>query len=171
MRSGWRWAAGLVGLLAISLSATTAGAQGMPMRGGWHGPGGGPGGGPDGGGEVFPLRMILRSVGLTDAQRDQVRQILAGHRPRFQALRGQIRTLTTQLTDKLYAAGPVTADEASAIRQQISQLRDQLGQEGLQTALEIRNVLTPDQLAKAAQIRQRMQELRAEMQSLMGANP
>jgi hypothetical protein len=32
-------------------------------------------------------------------------------------------------------------------------------------------VLTPDQLAKAAQIRQRMQELRAEMQSLMGGNP
>jgi len=167
MRSGWRWAAGLVGLLAISLSATTAGAQGMPMRGGWHGPGGG----PDGGGEVFPLRIILRGVGLTDAQRDEVRQILASHRPRFQALRGQIRTLTTQLTDKLYAAGAVSADEASAIRQQISQLRDQLGQEGLQTALEIRNVLTPDQLAKAAQIRQRMQELRAEMQSLMGANP
>jgi Spy/CpxP family protein refolding chaperone len=167
MRSGWRWAAGLVGLLAISLSAMPAAAQGMPMRGGWHGPGGG----PDAGGEVFPLRMILRSVGLTDAQRDQVRQILASHRPRFQALRGQIRTLTTQLTDKLYAPGAVSADDASAIRQQVSQLRDQLGQEGLQTALEIRNVLTPDQLARAAQIRQRMQELRAEMQSLMGGNP
>jgi hypothetical protein len=65
----------------------------------------------------------------------------------------------------------VSPDDLSAIRQQISQLRDQLGQEGLQTALEIRNVLTPDQLAKAAQIRQRMQELQAEMRGLMGGNP
>ena len=166
MRSGWRWAAGLVGLLAISLSAAPVAAQGMPMRGGW----GGPGGGPDAG-EVFPLGLIMRSVGLTDAQRDQIRQILASHRPHFQALRGQIRTLTTQLTDKLYGAGAVSPDDLSAIRQQISQLRDQLGQEGLQTALEIRNVLTPDQLAKAAQIRQRMQELQAEMRGLMGGNP
>jgi periplasmic protein CpxP/Spy len=171
MRSGWRWAAGLVGLLAVSLAAMPAAAQGMAMRGGWHGPAGGPGGGPDAGGEIFPLRVIMRSVGLTDAQRDQVRQILASHRPRFQALRGQIRTLTTQLTDKLYSPGALSADDASAIRQQISQFRDQLGQEGLQTALEIRNVLTPDQLAKAAQVRQRMQELRAEMHDLMGGNP
>jgi protein CpxP len=143
-----------------------AAAQGMPMGGGWRGPGGGPDGG-----EVFPLGIIMRGVGLTDAQRNQIQQILASHRPRFQALRGQIRTLTSQLTDKLYAAGSVSPDDLSAIRQQISQVRDQLGQEGLQTALEIRNVLTPDQLAKAAQIRQRMQELRAEMQGLMGGNP
>jgi Spy/CpxP family protein refolding chaperone len=171
MRSGWRWVVGLVGLVTISLAAISAAAQGMPMRGGWAGPGGGPGGGPEAGAEVFPLRIIMRSVGLTDAQRDQVRQILTAHRPRFQALRGQIRALTTQLTDKLYAPGAVSADDASAIRHQISELRDQLGQEGLQTALEIRNVLTPEQLAKAAQIRNRMQELRAEMQNLMGGNP
>src|SRR5262245_52322340 len=171
MRSGWRWTAGLVGLLAISLSAMPAAAQG---RGGWAGPGGGPGGpwaGPGGHGEIFPLRMIMRTAGLTDAQRGQVRQILDSHRPRFQALRGQIRTLTMQLTDKLYAPGAVSVDDATAIRQQISQLRDQLGQEGLQTALEIRNVLTPDQLTKVAQVRQRMQELRTEMQNLMGGNP
>ncbi len=156
MRSGWRWAAGLVSLLAVGLSAMPAAAQGLPMRSGWSGQ------------EVFPLRVIMRGVGLTDAQQAQVRQIVASHRPRFQALRSQLRTNTQQLTDKLYGPGAVTADDVAALRQQIGQLRDQLGQEALQTALEIRNVLTPEQLAKAAQIRQRLQELRAEMHSLMG---
>jgi len=131
--------------------------QGPPTRGGWWG-----------GQEIFPLRMILRGVGLTDAQQGQVRQIVASHRPRFQELRSQLRANTQALADKLYGPGPVTADDLAALRQQIGQTRDQLGQEALQTALEIRNVLTPDQLAKAAQIRQRMQELRAEMQSLTG---
>jgi Spy/CpxP family protein refolding chaperone len=158
MRSGWRWAAGLVGLLAVGLSAMPAAAQGMPMRGGWSGQ------------EVFPLRFIMRGVGLTDAQQAQVREIVANHRSRFQALRSQLRTNTQQLTDKLYGPGSVTADDLAALRQQISQVRDQLGQEALLTALEVRNVLTPEQLAKAAQIRQRMQELRAEMRSLMGGS-
>jgi len=126
------------------------------MRGGWAGQ------------EIFPLRMIMRGVGLSDAQQAQVRQIVASHRPRFQELRSQLRTTTQQLTDKLYGPGPVTADDLAGLRQQIAATRDQLGQEALQTALEIRNVLTPDQLAKAAQIRQRLQELRAEMQSLTG---
>ena len=158
MRSGWQCAAGLVGLLAVSLSAMPAAAQGMPRRGGWSGQ------------EVFPLRLIMRGVGLTDAQQDQVRQIVANHRPRFQDLRSQLRVNSQQLTDKLYGPGPVTADDLAALRQQTSQLRDQLSQEALQTALEIRNVLTADQLAKAAQIRQRMRELRTEMQSLTGGS-
>jgi Spy/CpxP family protein refolding chaperone len=114
------------------------------------------------------LRLLIHSAGLTDDQKAQVRQIVASHRPRFQALRAQLRTASQQLTDRLYAAGPLTGDDLAPLRQQVAQLRDQLGQEALQTALEVRAVLTPEQLAKVAQVRQRLQELRSEMRTLLG---
>ncbi len=99
---------------------------------------------------------VLRAVGLSDEQKAHIHQIYAAHRPQLQALGQQIHAARQQLGDKLYSATPPsTADLAS-----INQLRDQMAQERLAIALAIRNVLTPEQLAKAAQIRQQMQQLR-----------
>jgi Spy/CpxP family protein refolding chaperone len=158
-----RWAAALgMGLLVIvGWGSGVAPAQTTPppapsWRGGWDG------------GSPFMWRAVLRGVGLTDSQQAQVRQIVAGHRPQFQTLRGQLRTAQQQLADKLYGADPVTLDGLALLTLQIAQLREQLAREALQTALDIRAVLTPDQLAKAAQIRQRLTELRSEMRSLTG---
>ena len=123
---------------------------------GWGGPGGHRGGG---GGFGWP---VLRAVGLSDEQKAQIRQIYAAHRPQLQALGQQIHAARQQLGDKLYSSTPPsTADLAS-----INQLRDQMAQERLAIALAIRNVLTPEQLAKAAQIRQQMQQLRQQMRDL-----
>jgi Spy/CpxP family protein refolding chaperone len=155
----WRSMAGVASVLAVTLCAMPAAGQGFR---GMPPDGGGPGG------PLAPIMLLIRGVGLTDAQQAQVRQIVAGHRPRFEALRTQLRVASEQLAEKLYAAGPVSIDDVAPLRQQVSQLRDQMGQEALQTALEVRGVLTPDQLAKAAQIRQRLRELRGEMRSLVG---
>ncbi len=156
MRLRWQWATGLGALLALTLSTTPAAAQGR----GYMGMGGGP--------STLGLRLLIRSADLTDAQKAQVQQILASHRPRFQTLRSQLQATSQQLADRLYAPGPVTADDLAPLRQQIAQLRDLLGQEALQTALEVRAILTAEQLAKVAQARQRLQELRSEMRSLLG---
>ncbi len=40
-------------------------------------------------------------------------------------------------------------------------------EQGLKTALAIRAVLTPEQLAKVAQLRGRMEKLQAEMRSVL----
>lgn len=117
---------------------------------------------------MFPI--LLRGVDLTDAQRAQVRQIVGAHRPEFQRIAGQLRTTRETLTAKLYGPDPIQSADAALLVDQIEKLRTQLTQEGVQVALEIRNVLTADQLAKAAQIRQRLSDLRAEMRSLMGGN-
>ena len=155
MSARWRWAMAVGGLLAVCLT-TPASAQWMRggMGGDWAGGG--------------MLRLLVRGAELTDDQKAQVRQIVASHRPRFQALRAQLRTAIQQLTDRLYAAGPLAVEDLAPLRQQIGQLRDQLGQEALQTALEVRAVLTPEQLAKVAHVRQRLQELRSEMRTLLG---
>jgi Spy/CpxP family protein refolding chaperone len=149
-------------LVAVHLFA--AGAFGHPFRGMDHSMG------PWGGGPMS-LPLLLKGVGLTDAQQAQVKQIVSAHRPQFRALMSQVRAAHQQLTEKLYSPGAVSAEDLAPLRQQISQLRDQIGQEALQVALEIRAILTPEQLAKAAQIRQRASELTSELRSLYRGQP
>lgn len=156
-----RWGVVLVGALAVGL--WTAAASGVAPAGmGGYGMGSGHGGF----GMMLPL--FVKGAGLTEAQQAQVKQIVANHRPQFQGLVSQLRTAHTQLADKLYAPGPVKAEDLAPLTQQITQLRGQLAQEGLQVALEVRGVLTPEQLAKAGQTRKRFNELRAEMRGLLG---
>ena len=148
----------LIALAAMTLSTASAVANPFrgadsPGMGGWRG-------------ASMPFGPALRAVGLTDEQRTQVTQIMASHRPQLRTLGSQLRSAHQQLMDKLYGPGAVSAEELAPLRQQIAQIRDQFGQESLQMALEIRAILTPDQLAKAAQIRQRASELRTELRNL-----
>lgn len=139
------------------LSGTTAFAQG------WGGPGGHRYGT---GGTAFGWR-VLRAVGLSDDQKAQIRQVYVQHRPQLQSLRQQLVTAQGQLRDKLYSTTPPTAADLASI----SQLRDQLAQERLAIALAIRNILTADQLAKAAQIRQQLKDLRQQQRNLLTPPP
>ena len=153
----WQLAAALVGVLAIAL--WTASAFGRPHGGrdmGW---------GRGGDGMFLPL--LVRGAGLTEAQQAQVKQIVASHRPQFAALLGQLRAAREQLAGKLYAPDPVKVEDLTPLTQQIGKLRESLTQESLQVALEVREALTPDQLAKATRRWQRLNELRAEMRGLL----
>jgi len=114
---------------------------------------------------------ILRSVGLTDAQKAQIHQIMASHRPQFRALREQLRAARSQLGDQLYGTNPVTPAALAPLVQQIDTLRERLAQERLQAALEIRGVLTSDQVAKAAQTRLQLNQLRSQMRTLLNPGP
>ena len=129
------------------LWGATAFAQGPGH--GWHGHGG--------------QAAVLRSVGLSDQQKQQIHQIYASHRTEMRTLYQQLGSARRQLSEKLYSSTPPTAADVAAI----NQLSNQLAQTRLQIALEVRNVLTPDQLAKAAQTTQQMHQLRDQMRSLM----
>lgn len=158
-----RWGVVLVGVLVLGLWTATASGQHPAGMGGY-----GMGSGQGGFGMMLPL--LVKGAGLTDAQQAQVKQIVESHRPPFQGLLSQLRTAREQLAEKLYAPGPVKAEDLAPLMQQIGQLRGQLTQEGLQVALEIRGVLTPEQLAKAGQTRRRFNELRVEMRGLLGGD-
>lgn len=146
----------VIAVTAVALlCGTTAFAQGWGGPGGHHGGGGG-----------FGWR-ILRVVGLSDAQKTQIRQVYANHRPTLQTLHQQLGAAQQGLGDKLYSATPPTAADVAAV----SQLRSQLAQERFAIQLEVRNVLTPDQLAKAAQIRQQLQQLRQQQRNLLTPSP
>ena len=131
----------------------------------------GPRPGMMGPGASMTLPLLLRGANLTADQKTQVQQIVGNHRPTFQTLFSQLRSAQDQISSKLLSAGAVSESDLAPQLQQISSLRSQLAEEGLRVALEIRNILTPDQLAKAAQFKTQMQSLQSQMRSLMSPHP
>jgi Spy/CpxP family protein refolding chaperone len=120
----------------------------------------------DGAGIALPL--LLRGANLTADQKSQVQQIMANHRATFRDLFGQLRAAQDQMANKLFSAGRLQEADLAPQVQQIAQLRNQLADEGLKVVLEIRGVLTPEQLAKASQLKSQMQSLHSQMRSLWG---
>ncbi len=124
-----------------------------------------------GDGAAMTLPLLLRGANLTADQKSQVKQIMANHRATFQNLFSQLRTAQDQISSKLFSTATVSESDVAPQVQQITALRSQLAEEGLRVALEIRNILTPDQLARAAQLKTQMQSLRNQMKDLMGPRP
>lgn len=162
-RKSYMNASGMV-LVAAALWSWPIYAQPRP---GFHGPRAGMS--ADGGDMMLP--MLLRGANLSTDQKAQVKQIMANHRATFQNLFGQLRAVQDQMSNKLLSPGVVRDTDLAPHTQQISYLRNQLADEGLRVVLEIRNILTPEQLAKASQLKSQMQSLHNQMRTLMGPQP
>ena len=170
-------------LLLAALAPSLARAGGPPGFAGGDGP---PGvmpvgmGGPFHGGMPFGddpglmLPMLLQGVGLTDDQKKQVRDILKADHATLFGLFGQLRTANQALADKLVSTGPVTQQDLQPLVDQVMKVRGDIVNHGLQVVLQVRGLLTADQLAKAADVKTKMRALRAQMRELLGepeANP
>jgi len=143
-------------LIAAGLLTASVYAQGRP---GFH---------PRGG---MSSPLMLRGLNLTDDQKAQVKQIMANHRSTLHNLFSQLRAAQNDMSDKLLSPTSLQASDLTSDTQQISLLRNQIADESLKMTLEIRGVLTPDQLARAAQIRQQMQSMHSQMRNLWGRQP
>lgn len=154
-------------ILTMVMVVMLAAASGLagPAAGQGMGPDMGRGGpwGRDGG---MALPFLIRSANLTADQETKVRAILSSHRTATRNALEQLRRAQDELADKLLAAGPIQNADLQPHLQQIGQLREQLLQDSAQIALEVRAVLTPEQLAKAGQVKARMKQLQSEMHHL-----
>jgi Spy/CpxP family protein refolding chaperone len=149
-----------VGIVALSLWAATVYAHPrseMGMMGSGRMMGDAPG---------MLLPLVLKGVDLTDEQEKQVHGIMAAHRATFRTLFSELQSAHKDVADKLFAPGDVRAEDLTVQMQRVAQLREQLMREGLKVALEVRGLLTPEQLAKAAELKERIRELRTEMRGL-----
>jgi len=117
------------------------------------------------------LLRLLYKVGLTDDQKAEVKQILAKHRANLQLWRSQLQTNREQTVDMLLGAGAVTMNTLLPLAQDANGLRAQIAQEWLQALLEVRAILTEDQLAKAAGLKDQLRTLHHEMRSLWRNQP
>lgn len=152
---------GAVMLAMVAIGWWAALADGHP-RGGMHGLGHGMMEG--GAGHLLPL--VLKGIDLTPEQETRVREIMKGHRSTLRTLFQQMRETHQELSDKLLTPGDVQAADLNPYVERMAQLREQLMQEGLNVALEVRGVLTAEQLAKAAELKGRMKALHSEWRSL-----
>jgi Spy/CpxP family protein refolding chaperone len=148
-------------LAVVAVGWWAAMAEGHPR---WGMRGMSPGMMGDGGSMLLPL--VLKGVDLTPEQETRVQEIMAAHRPTLQTLFQQMRETHEELSAKLFTPGDVQEADLTPYLQRTAQLREQLMQEGLKVALEVRSVLTAEQLAKAAALKSRMKALHSEWRSL-----
>jgi Spy/CpxP family protein refolding chaperone len=112
------------------------------------------------------LPLLIRAANLTPEQDGKVRAILTNHRTVTRNTVEQLRRAQDELADKLLGPTPVQVADLQPLLKQIAALREQLLQDSAQIALEVRAVLTPEQLARAGQVKARMQQLQSELQQI-----
>jgi Spy/CpxP family protein refolding chaperone len=113
---------------------------------------------------------LLNSLNLTP---DQVTRIEAAKNAFRQAQRtylNELRVLRKEVADKLFGGNPVGEADVAAQITKIADLRERILRDGFRIALDVRSVLRPDQLAKAAQIRQQLQDIQEEVRGLFNEN-
>ena len=152
------------GLAAVIVSALLLAATAAPAFAQAPGRESGMRNGSRGDGELW---LMIRAAQLTPEQQTKGRAILSAHRASARPVIEQLRQAQQELGSKLLAPGSVQAADLQPQLQRIGQLRDQLAQDSANAALEVRAVLTPEQLARVVQTKDRLKQLREEMRQLM----
>ncbi|HUH84889.1 MAG TPA: periplasmic heavy metal sensor [Stellaceae bacterium] len=110
---------------------------------------------------------FLAGVQLTDAQKEQVHQLMHTSFTQIKPLIDQLRSLRQQIGDQMASTGSVDQAQLTPLVQQLEQVRDQIDQQRVETALQVRALLTSEQLAQAAQAHQQLQSLHAQIKSVL----
>ncbi len=129
----------------------------------------GPGGhwGRGHGGDGLGLGPLLHRLNLSDAQRAQIQTILSQGRESMGSLHQQLHSSKAALSEKFFAPGALQTADLEPEVQKLASLQQQLLEQRIQTAVAIRNVLNPGQLAQAGQLKAQIQALHEQMRSLL----
>lgn len=121
-----------------------------------------------GGGHHWEAMEILHSLKLTDAQKQQVHKIMHESWQQSHQLFEQLRSVHEQIASQIFSTGSVTQDQFTPLLQQQAQLEQQLAAQHIQLALQIRAVLTPEQLAQASTLHSKLEALHQQEHAIMG---
>ncbi len=113
---------------------------------------------------------LLNALNLTTEQIAQIEVSKNAFREAQRAYLTEVRALRKEVGDKLFGPNPVREADVATQITKIADLREKLLREGFRIALDVRSVLRPDQLAKAATIRQQLQEIQSEVRGLFNEN-
>lgn len=153
------WGVALVALLATSVAY----AQEPP--GGGFGGRGGRGFGPGGPG------LALNELNLTDAQREQVREIRGRYREQIQTLSRRLGDLTAKQRQAIETV-PLNETLITSATQDMTQAEVEVAIQEARINADIWSVLTPEQQAKATKLRAerkaQMEQRRQENQQRRG---
>ena len=107
------------------------------------------------------IDRMLDGLGVTDAQRAQIKQITTSAAADIRSQREAGRALHEKGM-QLFAAPTVDASAAESLRQQMLAQHDQSSKRMLQAMLDVSKVLTPEQRAKMAQRAKERQDIMRE---------
>ncbi len=125
-------------------------------------------GGPPAPPLVPPFMLALRSANLTSEQQTKLREILDSSRPESESMLKELHSIHQQIADKLLSSGTVTESDLAPLTRRAGQLEEKMQQQSIATALKIRAILTPEQLAKMSTFNQRMSSIHSQIEALMG---
>lgn len=138
-------------LLASALCAGMAGTA-LAQHGGWHH-------GPDD-------LAFLEGVKLTEAQKSAVHDAMRANWATMRPLMEKAHALHEQIITGFLAGQ--TAEQLGTLVAQEESVRTQIDSQRLQNAIKLRGVLTPAQLAQAAETHTKLAALHAEERAVMG---
>jgi Spy/CpxP family protein refolding chaperone len=115
-----------------------------------------------------PLMMALRTANPTDDQKKQIHDILESSRKNTASQMEQMRSIRDQIADKLLSSGPVSASDLTPLLAQQSTLQQQLDTQMIATAIQIRGVLTADQLTKMAAAHEKLKQIHSQIDAILG---
>jgi Spy/CpxP family protein refolding chaperone len=110
--------------------------------------------------------MMLGTLNLTSDQKTQVQQIMTTLKTNLEPLFQQLHQGHEQITAKLLTPGQLTMADLNPILQQNDSIQQQIEQQKMAAVLQVRSLLRPDQLSKAASVQQKLQQIHAEMKAL-----
>jgi Spy/CpxP family protein refolding chaperone len=141
--------------LAIAAAGMLAAgvAHAQPEHGGWH----------------HSDMEFLHGVTLTDAQKTQLHTIMQTTWSQTKPIMQQMHKIHDQIITDLLGANAVTQDQLTPLVQQEEQLRAQIDAAKLSTALQVRGLLTQEQLAKASTVHQQLEALHAQEHEVMSS--
>jgi Spy/CpxP family protein refolding chaperone len=121
------------------------------------------------GGRGHGAMGFLQGVTLTPEQKTQIHEIVQTSWSTAKPLMQQLRADQKQMSDLLASTGAVTAAQLTPIQQQAAQIRQQLDSQRMATALQVRALLTPAQLAQSAQTHQQLASLHQQERAVFEA--
>jgi Spy/CpxP family protein refolding chaperone len=118
-------------------------------------------------GDGLVMGIPLGAMNLTAEQDRRVSETLSAYHAESAQLIRELRQAQSALADKLFAPGQLGAADLEPELQEITRRRTQLLEMSARAMVDIRNVLTPQQIAVGGQVRARLGQLRSEMRQLL----
>ncbi len=112
--------------------------------------------------------MALRAAALTPSQQKQIHDIVNASRTSSEPQMQQMHSIRDQIADKLLSSGSVTAADLAPLLAQQTAIQQQLDNQMVATAIQIRGVLTPDQLSKVASVNEKLKQIHTQIDSILG---
>lgn len=118
-----------------------------------------------------PFLGLLARADLTPHQRQQIGRIMRESGFRSMAIFRRLREVREQIADRLLEPGRLSPADLAPLERRSERLQRAMDRNMMRTALSIRSILTPEQIAHAARINRKLTALRRQIQELLGPGP